>query len=111
MDGFDDDVVSLAGTTRVHDRTVMQVGGASFFGDVDPLNIEQDTMTPVGVSGAEELNLAMVNERASLKFTGGDGAPSPVSDERLVQCVTLLLIKLAREAVHDLFHALRPDGP
>ena len=99
----DDDEVSLAGTARVHHRTAMLDDDDSFFGGSGTRNIEEDLFTWDVLSGTEELNLAMLNQRAAKRFLGGAGAPSPASKERLAQLVTLLLLKFAKEAAHDLF--------
>ena len=68
-----------------------------------------DLLAADGALEADELNPALLNQRASRRFTGGDGAPTQPTGERFVQEPTLRLIKLAKEAVYDLFQMHRHE--
>jgi hypothetical protein len=104
------DGVSDAGTeVRVRDRMVVNDGTESFIGGQLPHNLVNEVFAADGALEADELNLALLNERAQRMFTGGDGAPAHPSGEPLVQQATLKLIKLAKEAVHDLFQLQRAE--
>ena len=108
------DNFSEAGTLRVRDRLDRHDDAESFIGGIDSLNIEQDLLTADGDLGADELNLALLNNSwAARMFTGGDGAPATPSDQPLVKKPTLQLLKLAgklaKEAVGDLFKMHREE--
>ena len=98
-----DEAVDTGTEIGVHDRDVMNDETGSFIGGVAPLNIDHDLMTADGVLEAGELNLALINVRATRRFTGGDGTPTTASPDPLVAAVTLMLLKLVKEAIHDLF--------
>ena len=71
--------------------------------------LENDLLAADGALEADNLNPAPFNERPSRRFLGGDGALTPPIGERLVQEPTLRLVKLAKEAVHDLFQMHRDE--
>jgi hypothetical protein len=93
----------------VHDRDVVNDETGSFIGGIAPLNIENELMTADGALEASKLNPALLNQRATRMFTGGDGTPTAPSADPLVHHATLLLIKYSKEAVHDLFQQHRDE--
>ena len=67
------------------------------------LNMENDLMMADVFGEAMSLQPSVVNARAMQMFTGGDGAPRRSDEGPIATDPTLWLIKLAKEAVSELF--------
>ena len=93
----------------VRDRDVVNDETGSFIGGPDGLNLSNEFIAADGDVEAHELPPALVNNRATQKFTGGEGAPIPPPDEPVVQRASLWLVKLVKEAVHILFEQHRDE--
>ena len=78
MDTADDDTDT--GTEfGVPARDVLNDETGSYIGGLAPLNLSNEIIAADGALVAGELNPALLNERATRLFTGGDGAELPPS--------------------------------
>ena len=73
------------------------------------LNLEKDLMAADGLGEAMGLLPSMLAGRATKMFTGGNGAPRRSQEPELATSPTPWLIKLAKEAVHELFDLQRDE--
>ena len=99
---MNDDGSSLI-TERVYPRTkehdtmdIESEGNAA-------LNMENDLMMADESGEAMTLQPSVINAKATQMFTGGDGAPRRSGEGAVATAPTLWLIKLAKEAVFELF--------
>ena len=97
------DTASVAGTERVdinmreHGATDMEMEGER------GRNLENELAAADGLGAAFDLQPAMLAVRATKMFTEGDGKPRRSREPALATTPTLWLVKLAKEAVSELF--------
>eukprot|EP00966_Prymnesium_polylepis_P127219 2942251-Prymnesium_polylepis.2 len=97
----DDDFTDTGTEVGSSGRNVMNDETGSVIGGFEPLNLSNEIIAADGDLGADELHLGLLKDRAVRRFLQRLGAPSAASTDALVKKVTLLLLKLCKEAVHD----------
>eukprot|EP00966_Prymnesium_polylepis_P209317 4849271-Prymnesium_polylepis.1 len=97
----DDDFTDTGTEAGSPGRNVVNDETGSVIGGLAPLNHSNEIIAADGDLGADELHLGLLNDRAVRRFLQGLGAPSAACANALVNQVTLLLLKLCKEAVHD----------
>ena len=103
MDAGINDALSDAGTARV-DTRVRASGAVDMELEGERgLNLENELAAADGLGAAFDLVPSMLALRATKMFTEGDGKPSRSDEPALAAKPTLRLIKLAKEAVSELF--------
>ena len=99
---FNDDS-SVACTERAGDRHLSIEEIDVLTDPTEGGNLLDELVASAGVVDPSELVPAMLNQRAAIMFTEGDGAPRASGKDPLVKDITLKLLKLARQAVLELF--------
>ena len=103
-----DDAVSVC-TARGQDHRRGHDAAAEDI-EADPaLNIEKDLMTADAFSEGMELVPSMLASRAALMFTNGVGQSTRSKEPALATVPTRWLLKLAKEAVSELFVLQRDE--
>ena len=105
---MDDDAASVC-DRRVRPRVHGSDGSAMDVDAEPPLNIENDLMTADGFGEAMDLVPSMLASRATIMFAEGDGKPRQSGADKLAAAPTPWLLKLAKEAVAELFKLRRDE--
>ena len=98
-----EDAASVAGTERVairmreHDAVDMEIDGER------GVNLENELAAADGLGEAFDLTPSMMASRATCMFTEGNGKPRGSEEPAIATKPTLWLVKLAKEAVSELF--------
>ena len=101
--GAMEDAASVAGTERVairmreHDAVDMEIDGER------GVNLENELAAADGLGEAFDLTPSMMASRATCMFTEGNGKPRGSEEPAIATKPTLWLVKLAKEAVSELF--------
>ena len=101
--GAMEDAASVAGTERVdirmreYDAVDMEIDGER------GVNLENELAAADGLGEAFDLTPSMMASRATCMFTEGNGKPRGSEEPAIATKPTLWLVKLAKEAVSELF--------